>query len=64
MSDRTSIRQGIDAILRKLGSFTTAQPPARHNAVLAKWEQHYDAHPNAFTHQKRYATLKYLTPAD
>lgn len=64
MSDRTTIRRGINAILRMLGSFTSAQPPVRHNAVLAKWEQHYDAHPNAFTHQKRYSALRYLTPAD
>jgi hypothetical protein len=50
MKNKTIIRCGIDAI--------------RHNVVLAKLEQHYDAHPNSYTPQKQHGILNYLTAAD
>ena len=64
MRDKTFIRRATDAIRRVSGFFSSAEPAIRHNAVLAKWEQHYDRYPNSFARRNQYGALNYLTPAD
>jgi hypothetical protein len=63
MKNNTIIRCGIDAMRCICRLFSSAEAAVRHNVVLAKWEQHYDAHPNSYTRQKQYGVLNYLTAA-
>ena len=64
MRDKTIIRRAVDAIRHIPRFFSSTEPAVRYNAVLAKWEQHYDAYPNSFTRRKEHSALNYLTPAD
>ena len=61
---RTILGRVIDAIGRISGFFSSSEPAARHNPVLAKWDQYYDAHPNSFVHRRQNSALNYLTPTD
>jgi hypothetical protein len=60
VGDKTIIRRGIDAIRCISRFLSSAEPVVRHNAVLAKWEQYYDAHPTTFTRQNQHGALRYL----
>ncbi len=64
MRDTAIIRRGMDAIRRISRFFSSAEPAVRHNIVLAKWEQHYDAYPDSFSRRQQHSILNYLTPAD
>jgi hypothetical protein len=64
VKDKTILRRVIDAIGQISGSFSSNEAAASHNAVLAKWDQYYDAHPNRFARNKRYNTLSYFMSAD
>ena len=64
MEDKNILRRTIDAIGRISGLFSSTEPVVRHNHLLRKWEQYYDAHPNGFTHRRQHGLLNYLTPAD
>ena len=64
VKDKTILGRVIDAIGHISGFFSSSEPAARHNPVLAKWDQYYDAHPNSFVHRRQHSVLIYLTPAD
>ena len=64
VKDKTILGRAIDAIGHVSSFFSSTEPAARHNPVLAKWEQYYDAHPNSFAHRRQHRALNYLTPAD
>ena len=64
VKDKTILRRVIDTIGHISGFFSATEPEARHNSVLAKWEQYYDARPNSFAHRRQHRVLNYLTPAD
>ena len=57
----TIIRRAVGRIS---GFFTSTDPVVRHNHVLAKWEQYYEARPNSFAHRRQHGTLSYFTKAD
>ena len=58
------IRRSIDAIRRIYRFFSSAEPAVRHNAVLAKWEQYYEARPTSFTRRSQHSAPLHLTSAD
>ena len=58
------IRRMIDIIPSISHLFRSAEPAFRHNVVLTKWEQHYEAHPNDVTRRSQRSTLNYLRQAD